>query len=151
MTFFYYIAAILFLYFFLGKTSIGRKVLHYINLWFWEWSLIILGIFLIAGVTFVYLHFKRNSSAYRNDQTGKELEEIRTALENYRLTNKMYPNTLLDLIGNKPLLQHLRDDSWGNEYRYSLDNEKYTIFSPGEDGESNTKDDILFSNTVNKK
>lgn len=151
MTFFYYLAAILFLYFFLGKTRIGKKVLHYINLWFWEWSMIILGTVLIVGITFVYLHFKRNSPGYLNDQTKKELEEIRTAMEHYRLTNKTYPDSLLDLIGNKPLLQHLRDDSWGNEYRYSLRNEQYSIFSPGEDGKDNTKDDILVSNTGGKK
>ena len=75
--------------------------------------------------------------------TKKELVEISNSILRYKQQTKTVPQSLIDLIGSRPLRRTWLTDSWDNHYVYVLDSDStITIISKGKDNMLNTDDDI---------
>ena len=73
-----------------------------------------------------------------------------SAIEMYYLRHRKLPDSLealaeVDPLLGEPSLTEIPDDPWGNPYEYKpLDGKKYWIRSVGEDGHSETDDDMFW-------
>jgi hypothetical protein len=105
-------------------------------------------IFLIAiplAATLIFLSGYWLINPYvKKNKTKKEIKEIATAVEQYYLVNKTYPENLNTLILNRPLRKEWVYDAWHHMYIYSVSHnqEGFLIASSGKDGKPGTKDDI---------
>jgi hypothetical protein len=75
-----------------------------------------------------------------------------TAIDLYALDheNKL-PQSLNELVGKKrSYAREISKDPWGHDYVYSVDGNKYTIFSAGPDGKPGTADDVTSKTTVKR-
>ena len=80
-----------------------------------------------------------------------DIKGIEHAIDRYRLRELKLPDSLEDLITENEsgytYLKSLNTDPWRNEYEYEiLGGNKYLIRCNGEDGESDTDDDITSTN-----
>lgn len=93
------------------------------------------------------------------DKAHLDIQQLETAMNMYRLQNKIYPSTeqgleaLVTKTSIEPVprrfpdggfINELPEDPWGNPYQLISPGEigKFDIFSMGPDGQANTDDDI---------
>lgn len=108
-----------------------------------------LGVFLITNLT-------DQADTARVDQAKLGMNNIRTALQLYRMHMKRYPSddqglqALLENPGDKrwrgPYLDTVKKtfDPWDLEYEYQRDGRNYKLISAGPDQEIGTEDDIVY-------
>ena len=108
-----------------------------------------LGVFLITNLT-------DQADSARIDQTKLAMNNIRQALQLYRMHMKRYPSddqglqALLDNPGDKrwrgPYLDSEKKtfDPWDIEIEYQRDGRDYKLISAGPDQEIGTEDDIVY-------
>jgi hypothetical protein len=91
---------------------------------------------------FSFLYYQ--SRTHYPEQTKSEILEIRSALYLYKESFGTYPNQLTELTKSRPLRESWITDSWGNPYRYEVDNseQSFIVQSAGSDGKFGTDDDI---------
>jgi general secretion pathway protein G len=74
-----------------------------------------------------------------------QMKSIAQAIKMYKLDNSSYP-TLEEGLPVKYFQNNkLPKDSWGNDYIYILDEDKFDIISRGADKKESTDDDIYYS------
>lgn len=78
-------------------------------------------------------------------QTLKKLSDVVLLLEHEKQTTGKYPEKLLTIVRNNPLLKDIVLDHWRRElvYKRNVSSGRYRLYSLGKDGVSNTEDDIL--------
>jgi general secretion pathway protein G len=91
----------------------------------------------------------------RRTAAQSQLQTLRTAIDQYNMDTKKYPETLAVLVeGEKPYIEGGQDslvDPWGNDYIYKKEGKKkFEIRSCGPDEEPNTEDDLIQGN-ISKK
>lgn len=108
-----------------------------------------LGVFLITNLT-------DQADTARIDQAKLGMNNIRTALQLYRMHMKRYPSddqglqALLENPGDKrwrgPYLDTVKKtfDPWDLEYEYQRAGRDYKLISAGPDQEIGTEDDIVY-------
>ena len=78
-----------------------------------------------------------------------QMKSIAQTLKMYKLDTSSYPKTEegLALLVQKKYFEdsNLPKDSWGNEFIYILDEDKFDLISIGSDKKESTKDDIYYS------
>lgn len=75
-----------------------------------------------------------------------QLKSLKQNCEAYRLYYKKYPEKLEDLVStpnNRPIIEEVPDDPWGNPYNFEKNGNKIKLFSSGSDGLPNTEDDVV--------
>jgi general secretion pathway protein G len=102
------------------------------------------------AITLVVLAAGCSTLPARRAATGSKLQNVRSALEMYRLDNGRYPTEAEGLaVLGRPALPggtiYLLDepkDAWGKPFRYRLDGGLAVIESAGPDGIFGTADDL---------
>lgn len=99
---------------------------------------------LIIGTLSAFLFFTYQRNSIFPKKTETEIAEITERMEMWKERFGKYPKDLNELIGNNPMRQEWRTDSWNRPYQYSVsENEiEFSIVSAGLDGKYETKDDI---------
>lgn len=69
-----------------------------------------------------------------------QIKEFQNALLQYRLKNRVFPDSMDQLINNSEGINYLNAskipvDPWGNEYIYTKEGSNYTLVSHGADGQ----------------
>lgn len=79
------------------------------------------------------------------DTAKSEVKKIQSAIDTYRVNKKgKCPKTLEDLKAAQ-FIDRVPKDPWDNEYKFTCDNTKIEVISPGPDGEFDSPDDISSS------
>lgn len=89
----------------------------------------------------------------KRDTANVQMKNISDALELYKIKFSRYPTTAEGLValskppeGKKPLMDDIPKDPWGADYIYVQPGQhnpaKFDIQSKGQDGVSDTEDDI---------
>jgi len=123
--------------------------------------LVILAV-LAAVVTPIYVN---QAEKARVSGTKADISNIKTALDNFALSNGRYPTTLEGLNAlvvapaglseswGGPYLEQLPRDKWGHDYYYAFpaaeDQNTYELASAGKDAEFGTEDDITRYSVAN--
>ncbi len=97
----------------------------------------------IVVVGFFSFQWYQNNFLYPKE-TKNELLEIRNALFQYKESFGFYPNQLTELTKGRPLREIWLTDTWGNPYRYQVNENEQTfkVTSSGNDTKFGTSDDI---------
>ncbi|WP_255578245.1 type II secretion system protein GspG [Flavobacterium sp. ASW18X] len=105
---------------------------------------------LVIGIISSFLFFSYQRISIFPKKTKKEIMEITERMENWKEEYGTYPTDLNELIGNNPMQQEWKTDSWNRPYQYAVteDGKGYLIVSAGSDGKFETEDDIKKSNYV---
>jgi general secretion pathway protein G len=98
---------------------------------------------LIAVVTY---NIVGKSAQAEKKATEASLTTLRNAIDSYRVTHKLYPATLQDLVATKEINAGMKD-AWKREFFYSNQgrpgtDQAYLLSSSGPDGAAGTEDDI---------
>lgn len=81
------------------------------------------------------------------DRTKTEMNEISKELEIHKNHYGAYPKNYDAFIGQKPIWDGWKSDSWKNPYKYELlDSINYRLISAGKDGAYFSEDDIIREN-----
>jgi len=78
-----------------------------------------------------------------------QIDIFEQSIERYYLRHRKLPTSLDQLAEEDPreggaIMDSIPYDPWGNEFEYKrLDNKKFIITSPGEDGTVGTDDDVV--------
>lgn len=107
-----------------------------------ERLLIILGISVL--VFLILIPITKSVFNNHNRNTVDKIGRIKVLLEREKEFLGDYPVELKQIIRGNPVNSDLREDSWGNEFKYQF-NEKeksYLLVSSGKDGKFDTEDDI---------
>ena len=105
------------------------------------WTIIVYSTLFYAG---------KNAPIFRNgfeDISQIQLNSVVKHIEFYKLLHGQYPNDLIQLL-NDDKLAPINDAAQGmringiNYYNYKKIGDKYSVFSSGQDGIANTKDDL---------
>ncbi len=112
--------------------------------YFLQPSVIMIISVLIIGIICSFVLFSYQQTSIFPKTTKKEIVEIAERVEKWREKFGIYPADLNELIGNNPLRQEWKKDSWHRPYQYSVyeNGTKFLIVSAGPDGKFKTKDDI---------
>jgi len=112
--------------------------------YFLQPSLILVISFLIVGSLSTFLFFTYQRTSIYPDKTEKEIAEMTKRMESWNEKYGKYPTDLNELIGNSPLRQDWKKDSWNREYEFKVteNGQGFLITSAGSDGKFNTEDDI---------
>ena len=106
-------------------------------------SIIVISVLVIGSIS-SFLFFSYQRTFIFPEKTKKEIVEITQRMEKWKEKFGIYPNDLKELIGNNPMRQEWKTDSWNRPYQYSV-TENGTVFlivSAGSDGMFKTEDDI---------
>ena len=97
-----------------------------------------------------FLFFSYQRLSIYPEKTEKEIVQMTERMENWKEKFGEYPSDLNELIGNNPLRQKWKMDSWNRPYQYELteDGTGFLIVSAGSDGKFETEDDIKYNNDV---
>ena len=81
------------------------------------------------------------------DRTRTEMSEISNQLEIHKNHYGVYPKNYNSFIGQKPIWNGWKTDSWKNPYKYELlDSLGYKLILAGKDGVYFSEDDIISGN-----
>ena len=107
-------------------------------------SSIMVVILFTIGIISAVLFFSYQRASIFPEKTTKEIAEITERLEKWKVKFGSYPTDLNELIGNNPMQQNWKTDSWDKPYHYSVteNGNGFLIISAGSDGKFGTKDDI---------
>ena len=107
-------------------------------------SSIILVTVLVVGSISAFLLFRYQRTSIFPERTKKEIAEMTERMEKWNEKFGKYPTDLNEFIGNNPMRNEWKKDSWNRPYQYSVtENGKgFLIVSAGSDGKFKTKDDI---------
>lgn len=75
-----------------------------------------------------------------------QLRALKENITAYRLYYKKFPEKFQDLVNtpdNKPIIEEVPEDPWGNQYAFEKSGNRIKIFSTGPDGIPNNEDDIV--------
>jgi len=99
---------------------------------------------LVIGTLSAFLFFTYQRTSIFPKKTEKEISEITQRMEKWKEKFGKYPTDLNELIGNNPMRQEWKTDSWNRPYQYSVSKNGigFQIVSAGADGKFETKDDI---------
>ena len=99
---------------------------------------------LVIGCLSAFLFFSYQRKSVFPEKTKSELSEMRDRMENWNENLGKYPSELNELIGNSPLRQGWKKDTWNREYEFKIteNGNGFLITSAGPDGEFGTEDDI---------
>lgn len=81
------------------------------------------------------------------EQVEMLLEIIGISVQDYFNTNDIFPESLEEAVGEF-LLDSLIDPFTMEPYKYQYTEDEFKIYSAGPDGEYDTEDDIIYSNSV---
>lgn len=104
-------------------------------------SIMVLSV-LIIGSLGAFLFFSYQRTSIFPEKTKREITEMSDRIEKWNEKFGKYPTDLKELIGNSPIRQEWKKDSWNRSYRYSVEENGFLIVSAGSDGQFETKDDI---------
>jgi len=104
---------------------------------------------LVIGTLSAFIFFTYQRKSIFSKKTKKEIAEITERMEKWKEKFKKYPKDLNELIGNNPMRQEWKTDSWNRPYHYSVteDGIEFLIVSAGSDGKFDTEDDIEIKKT----
>lgn len=104
---------------------------------------------LVIGIISSFLFFSYQRISIFPKKTKKEIKEITERMENWKEKFGTYPTDLNELIGNNPMRQEWKTDSWNRPYQYSVTESRigFLIISAGSDGKFETEDDIKITRT----
>ncbi len=78
-----------------------------------------------------------------------QMQSVAQALKMYKIDKSLYPSTQegLQMLAQKNYFEDgkLPKDSWGNDFVYLLEEDKFEIVSFGPDKKESTADDIYYS------
>ena len=99
---------------------------------------------LVIGTLSAFIFFTYQRTSIFPEKTEKEIKEITQRMEKWKEKFGKYPIDLNELIGNNPMRQEWKTDSWNRPYQYSVSENGigFLIVSAGADGKFETKDDI---------
>ncbi|UKM66179.1 type II secretion system protein GspG [Flavobacteriaceae bacterium GSB9] len=106
-------------------------------------SIMVISVLAIGTISaFIFFSYQRTSIFPK--KTKKEIVEITERMEKWKEKFGIYPTDLNELIGNNPMRQEWKTDSWNRPYQYSLTQSGigFLIISAGSDGKFGTDDDI---------
>ena len=106
-------------------------------------SIMVITVLVVGSISaFLFLSYQR-LSVYP-EKTEKEIGEMTERMKNWKEIFGEYPTDLNELIGNNPMQQKWKTDSWNRPYHYSVteDGNGFSIVSAGSDGKFKTEDDI---------
>lgn len=105
--------------------------------------LVIIGALIIGSLS-AFLFFSYQRSSVFPEKTKIELAEITEWIEKWNEKYGHYPTDLSEVIGNSPMKQAWKKDSWNRPYKYSktANGKGFVISSAGLDGRFDTNDDI---------
>lgn len=106
-------------------------------------ALMIISVIVIGSVS-AFLFFTYQRSSIFPEKTKAELTEMTEWIKKWNEKYGHYPTDLNQAIGNSPMKQGWKTDSWNQPYKYTkTDNgQGFLIISAGSDGQFDTDDDI---------
>ena len=104
-------------------------------------SIMVLSVLVIGSLS-AFLFFSYQRTSIFPEKTKKEITEMSDRMEKWNEKFGKYPTDLNELIGNSPIRQEWKKDSWNRPYQYSVKENGFLIVSAGSDGQFGTKDDI---------
>ena len=104
-------------------------------------SIMVLSILIIGSLS-AFLFFSYQRASIFPEKTKKEIAEMSDRMEKWNEKFGKYPTDLNELIGNSPIRQEWKKDSWNRPYQFSVKENGFLIVSAGSDGQFGTKDDI---------
>jgi general secretion pathway protein G len=112
--------------------------------YFLQPSSIVVIIVLVVGSASAFLFFSYQRASIFPEKTKNEIAEMTERMEKWNERFGKYPADLKELIGNNPMRQDWKTDSWNRPYQYSIteNGNGYLIVSAGSDGKFQTNDDI---------
>ncbi|MEM9075961.1 MAG: type II secretion system protein GspG [Bacteroidota bacterium] len=107
-------------------------------------SLIVVAATLVLVFIGGFLFFSYQSFSVYPRKTQKEIIEITNRIVDWNEKYGEFPQDLNDLIGNNPMRQEWKKDSWDRPYQYyrTESGKGFLIVSAGLDGKFDTEDDI---------
>lgn len=124
------------------------------QMYFLQPSSIMVIVVLVVGSLSAFLFFSYQRTSIFPEKTKNEIAEITERMEKWNEKFGTYPENLKELIGNNPMRQDWKTDSWNRPYQYSVteSGNGFLIVSSGSDGKFQTKDDIkMTKQTSNRK
>lgn len=111
---------------------------------FMQPSLLLYSAVLVIVSLSAILFFSYQRSSILPEKTKAELTEMTEWIEKLNEKYGHYPTDLNEVIGNSPIRQVWKKDSWNRAYKYiKTDNGRgFLIISAGSDGQFDTDDDI---------
>ena len=104
-------------------------------------TIITISILIVGGIcALLFLGYQKASVLPK--QTEKEIAEMAVRMQQWYNKFGKYPANLNELIGNSPVNQKWKNDSWNRPYLYSVTDKGFLIISAGADGKFKTDDDI---------
>lgn len=99
---------------------------------------------LVVGSISAFLFFTYQRTSIFPEKTKKEIMDMSDRMEKWNEKFGKYPTDLNELIGNNPMRQEWKKDSWNRPYKYYLteNGKSFLIVSAGSDGKFKTEDDI---------
>lgn len=140
-----FLVTILFNLFILGLWQRYRKKREKKLAWYWGWILpsevISLSLLALIGIAATTM-YAFDTFPIRKKRTINEMNKIKSSILKYHDDTGSYPTSLQELIGQNPLRQSWKSDSWNTSYRLTHQMLKITITSAGSDRQFGTVDDI---------
>ncbi|MCK4648380.1 FecR domain-containing protein [bacterium] len=93
------------------------------------------------------INFRVILKATRAISSIAEIISMEKALDMYHLDHDKYPASVAELISGGYITSKAFQDAWGKSYTYtlSLDGQSYRLASPGPDGITGTRDDLVLA------
>ncbi len=115
-----------------------------IQKYFLQPSSIMVIVVLFVGSLSAFLFFSYQRTSIFPKKTKTEISEISDRVEKWNEKFGQYPTELNELIGNNPIRQDWKKDSWNRTYKYEItkNGKGFLIISAGSDGKFGTEDDI---------
>ena len=104
----------------------------------------LIALIIVIGAFFLIREY--NQSTLYPKKTEKEMAAIANAVQKWKDSYDIYPNTLEELIKKNPTRKGWAKDAWKTPYVYEASENSYSIRSAGGDGIFNTEDDIHIKN-----
>ncbi|HLT53137.1 MAG TPA: type II secretion system protein GspG [Flavobacteriaceae bacterium] len=104
-------------------------------------SIMVLSVLIICSLS-AFLFFTYQRTSIFPEKTKEEIADIRDRIMKWHERFGKYPTDLNELIGNSPIKQKWKRDSWNRPYLYTVKENGFLIVSAGLDGQFGTKDDI---------
>lgn len=123
----------------LKKSSINRKGMTLIEI-------MIVVTLMVAIMGLIGWNVISQADQANDGLAETQLKSLKQNCEAYRLFYKKFPERLEDLVNtpnNRPIIEEVPDDPWGNPYNFEKTGNKIKLYSSGSDGLPNTEDDIV--------
>lgn len=115
--------------------------------WYWYWifpSEIIGGVLIVGFGVIATGNYLYNNFPLSGDQTKSEMAAIANCVSGYYLEFGTYPESMKELIGQRPLRQAWLLDEWKTPYLMKTDSgHGMNLISAGADAIFNSQDDIV--------